>query len=306
MNPKKIILILLFILALQFVLGTEVLAKDIEFTPSILIGDNPQPSVTVDGGFDELKGYISRIYKFGMSVTGILAVIVLALGGITWLTSGGNANQIGKAKQYIWGSMTGLVLALLSYTLLNLVNPEIVKLTTTEEISALQAVSEKCGWEKTVCDERFQEKKPDSECGNKPLFNGAQDGSYKHCCCHKKTTDVATLALQECDKVLNDEDAFSLSGASTLGGSGMNMDYVESLCEEKCKNQDGAKSWDVVNVVANNTNNAHGCCVCRLPESVVEGDQCTSDNFCKAFNPSYICCQIWQNNKCVLPAECKW
>jgi hypothetical protein len=189
MNFKKIIFVLFLALMVQFVFGLTVLAAEdtIPFRASIWVpagdGSNPVESVEIRGDFSALTEYISRIYRFGMAITGILAVIVLALGGITWLTSGGNANSIAKAKQYIWGSITGLVLALLSYTILNMVNPDIVALKRPPAITQLSSTTKGCGWQKTACDPRFQVSTQRDICGNKPLLNNKPDGSYIHCCC---------------------------------------------------------------------------------------------------------------------------
>lgn len=145
------------------------------------------PITSVGGDFVALKTYISAIYRVGMGITGILAVVVLALGGITWLTSGGNANQITKAKQYIWGSMTGLILALLSYTLLYTVNPDIVALKTGGSVTALKgAAIEGCSWSMTKCDISYQVESPENYCGEKPpQIGGESDLDYKYCCCKK-------------------------------------------------------------------------------------------------------------------------
>ncbi len=263
MNPKKIILILLFILALQFVLGTEVLADTIDYDPLVDIpgysdiggdGVGPPRSITITGNFDALKGYISGIYRFGMAITGILAVIVLALGGITWLTSGGNANQIGKAKQYIWGSMTGLVLALLSYTLLNLVNPEIVKLTTTEEISALQAVKKGCGWQKTECDKNLQVRnEAKDKCGNKPKKNSKEDNAYTYCCCSIEDhsgccvkKEKKSKVVVECNGKKNKEacDRWDFFESDTGIEKHTRDFYPDKTCDEidDCQGKEGVSS----------------------------------------------------------------
>jgi hypothetical protein len=321
MNLKKIIFILFFTLIAQLVLGVEVLAADsLPLEPSVRIpevaydgddgGSNSSGIITIKGDFSALKNYISKMYKFGMAITGILGVIVLALGGITWLTSGGNANSIAKAKQYIWGSITGLVLALLSYTILNMVNPDIVNLVTTEKITILNSVEKGCGWQKTECNDDFQVKRSKSEeadsCGTKPLKNNKPDSDYKHCCCNKETADPKVLALQGCAEKLNDKEAITLTGSSTVGGNAMTPEYEKSICEDHCENQGGAKNWGSVNVVAFGTNNVYGCCVCKQPVKLEESDQCITDAFCKVYNPSYICCTLNQINKCMYQSECSY
>lgn len=69
--------------------------------------------------------YIKGIYNYAIGIVGILAVLALSIGGVVWLTSGGNTNTITKAKTWITGGITGLILTLASFTLLKIVNPEL-------------------------------------------------------------------------------------------------------------------------------------------------------------------------------------
>jgi len=49
-------------------------------------------------------------------------------GGVIWLTSGGSTERISQAKQYISGAISGMVLLLASYLILNTVSPDLVAL----------------------------------------------------------------------------------------------------------------------------------------------------------------------------------
>lgn len=71
--------------------------------------------------------YISWIYKYAIGVIGILATVVMMIGGIMWIVAGGNAGRITEAKAWIGASVTGLILALCSYTILWQINPDLVK-----------------------------------------------------------------------------------------------------------------------------------------------------------------------------------
>jgi hypothetical protein len=76
--------------------------------------------------------YIRAIYNYAIGVVGILAAIVLMFGGVLWLTAGGNPNRIENAKAWIGGSLTGLILALLSYLILYTLNPSLVNFQTMQ------------------------------------------------------------------------------------------------------------------------------------------------------------------------------
>lgn len=71
--------------------------------------------------------YISRLYMFAVSLSTILAVVVIMVAGLIWTTAGGNQTQVVTAKNYISGAVLGLILMLGSYTILYLINPELVK-----------------------------------------------------------------------------------------------------------------------------------------------------------------------------------
>ncbi|MCU0679163.1 MAG: NlpC/P60 family protein [Planctomycetes bacterium] len=70
--------------------------------------------------------YIASIYKYAIGVVGILATVVMMLGGIMWIVAGGNATRIGEAKSWITAAVTGLILALSSYLILAQINPALV------------------------------------------------------------------------------------------------------------------------------------------------------------------------------------
>lgn len=54
-------------------------------------------------------------------VAGIIALAYLIYGGIRWITSGGDKNNVETARQTIIAAVIGLVVIFLSYVILNLV-----------------------------------------------------------------------------------------------------------------------------------------------------------------------------------------
>ncbi len=90
--------------------------------------------------FPWIGEYISSLYIFGVYAATIAASIVIMVGGFLWLTAGGNTAQIGSAKSYISGALLGLLLMLGSYTVLRLVNPNLVEFTALR-IPVLQHIS---------------------------------------------------------------------------------------------------------------------------------------------------------------------
>lgn len=77
-------------------------------------------------GIPYLADYIAGIYKYAVSIASIIAIVMIMVGGLIWLTAGGSAERVGKAKETITGAAIGLLLLLGSYTILYAINPDLV------------------------------------------------------------------------------------------------------------------------------------------------------------------------------------
>ncbi len=71
--------------------------------------------------------YIGALYTYALSIITLVAVAMIMVGGVVWLTAGGSSERVGKAKEYIAGALTGLLIALFSYTMLATINPALVR-----------------------------------------------------------------------------------------------------------------------------------------------------------------------------------
>lgn len=72
--------------------------------------------------------YIAALYRWAVPVGAILATIVIMVAGVIWLTSGG-AGSLSTAKEWITNAIIGLLLLVSSYVILNIINPDLVRLT---------------------------------------------------------------------------------------------------------------------------------------------------------------------------------
>ncbi|MFA4987802.1 MAG: pilin, partial [Candidatus Brocadiia bacterium] len=66
------------------------------------------------------------LYKYAVAIVSIIAVIMVMVGGLRWLTAGGSATAISAAKETISGATVGLTLLLGSYLVLYTINPALV------------------------------------------------------------------------------------------------------------------------------------------------------------------------------------
>ncbi len=76
--------------------------------------------------FNNIGDFIITMYKYLISVASIVAVIVIIIAGIQWVTSGGNSETISSAKSRIGGAIIGLFIGYMSYFILYTINPAIV------------------------------------------------------------------------------------------------------------------------------------------------------------------------------------
>lgn len=81
-----------------------------------------------------LAQYVQIFYRFTVVAVAIIAATMIMYAGISWLTAAGGTQKIGEAKERIIAAISGLVLAMLSYAILNTINPGLTSLMTPEII----------------------------------------------------------------------------------------------------------------------------------------------------------------------------
>lgn len=135
--PKFLIIFFLTVFVIQLICLFFLLAApaasqaaEVKFTPQVVqdLGYTFNPADKTTGNIANL---VRAIYKYAIGIVGILAAVVLMVGGVLWIVAGGNATAIGEAKAWIGASLTGLIIALASYLILATVNPALVDLKTT-------------------------------------------------------------------------------------------------------------------------------------------------------------------------------
>lgn len=75
--------------------------------------------------------YANGVYSYSIGVAGLLAGVMIVIGGFYYLTAGGDASRVQKGKQKISDAIIGLVLVFLANLILTTVSPQ---LTTFEPI----------------------------------------------------------------------------------------------------------------------------------------------------------------------------
>lgn len=67
-----------------------------------------------NAGLSEIIGNIIQIV---LSLLGLVAVVLIIIGGFQWMTSGGNEEKIKSAKKLMGSALVGLVIVILAYAI---------------------------------------------------------------------------------------------------------------------------------------------------------------------------------------------
>jgi hypothetical protein len=65
----------------------------------------------------DLIGIIFKAIQYLLAFLGVVAVVVILIGGFMWMTAGGNDEKVGKAKKILIQGMIGLVIILLAFAI---------------------------------------------------------------------------------------------------------------------------------------------------------------------------------------------
>lgn len=72
------------------------------------------------GGDDQFVTIIQNILNAVIGISGIVAVIYIVIGGVSYMTSTGDPNKIQKARQTILYAVIGLIICALAFAIVNL------------------------------------------------------------------------------------------------------------------------------------------------------------------------------------------
>ena len=81
-------------------------------------------------GISDVRVTVARIIRVAMGLLGIVAVVIVLIGGFTWMTAGGNEEKVGEAKKWIFAGIVGLAIILSAYAIASFVITNLVSATT--------------------------------------------------------------------------------------------------------------------------------------------------------------------------------
>ncbi|MFA6393487.1 MAG: hypothetical protein WCW25_01240 [Patescibacteria group bacterium] len=65
------------------------------------------------------KNVIVNIIQVALSFLGIIAVVVILIGGFLWMTAGGNDDKVTQGRKYIVNGAIGLLIVLAAFAIAN-------------------------------------------------------------------------------------------------------------------------------------------------------------------------------------------
>ena len=86
----------------------------------------PLPTSNPRGAVILLFTMLDGVAAFIMALTVMAALVMMVVGGYMYMTAGGNASQVAKAKSWIGSSIAGIFLAVLAFTILRLIAENLV------------------------------------------------------------------------------------------------------------------------------------------------------------------------------------
>jgi len=85
----------------------------------ITSGDVPGEIAAATGGEGSIRALALKIVNYFLTFLGVLAVIMIIYGGVTYVTAAGKDEAVGNAKKIIMYALVGIIIVLLSFALVN-------------------------------------------------------------------------------------------------------------------------------------------------------------------------------------------
>lgn len=118
------------------VLGATMLTLAVVFAPAAsaatpLTADDLGITYAADTGLGsrDIRDTVSTVIRAALGLLGIVAVVIILIGGFTWMTAGGNDEKVAEAKKWIFSGVIGLAIILSAYALASYVITQLVSAT---------------------------------------------------------------------------------------------------------------------------------------------------------------------------------
>lgn len=115
LDSKEKVVYVLIILILFLALSGFLVERTAVFAQ--LDALNQTADVAGLGSETQPTAIVGRIIGIVLGLMGIILVVLMLAGGIMWMTSGGSAEQVIKAKKLMTSALIGLIIVVFSYSI---------------------------------------------------------------------------------------------------------------------------------------------------------------------------------------------
>jgi cytochrome bd-type quinol oxidase subunit 2 len=82
-------------------------------------------------GNADLKQTVINLINLALGLMSLIAVVMIIIGGFTWLTAGGNEEKVDKAKKIISAAVIGMIIVIIAWAIVIFVARTTANVTTT-------------------------------------------------------------------------------------------------------------------------------------------------------------------------------
>jgi len=113
-------------------IATGLLTISLLFLPAIAAAQIGEPTIgtTFGMGTADLEDTVIQIVQWVLGFLGLVAVIMILIGGFQWMTAGGNEEKVASAKKIISAAVIGLIIVLLAWAIVIFVISQTSDVTT--------------------------------------------------------------------------------------------------------------------------------------------------------------------------------
>ncbi len=128
---KNLVVSLVTVLAVGLVVASPVSAEDVTtVVPDDTFGLDAFETNT-DLGTNDLVTTVADIIDVALGILGVIAVVIVLVGGFKWMTAGGNEDKVGEAKKTIFAGIIGLIIVLSAFAIARFVVDNLSEATGT-------------------------------------------------------------------------------------------------------------------------------------------------------------------------------
>lgn len=125
---KKLVLKNLFSLAVIMLLVLPVLSFTRTANAQLDLGIN-EINDNICLGSDDPRVITARIINTAMMFLGLIAVVIILIGGFKWMTAGGNEDKVAESRKLMGAGVIGLVIILAAWGIAQFVLQQLVNAT---------------------------------------------------------------------------------------------------------------------------------------------------------------------------------